>query len=94
MKKRYVLKKQRRFYTIVSLFIVIGVVIIAAANVYSERPEAFKKVNVKEGDTLWSIAESCESNIEIRRLVQKIKVVNNMEDSIIYAGTELKIPIN
>ncbi|MDD4495474.1 MAG: LysM peptidoglycan-binding domain-containing protein [Eubacteriales bacterium] len=92
MKKRYVLKKQRRFYTIVSLFIVIGVVIIAASNVYSERPEAFETVNVKEGDTLWTIAESCESNMEIRRLVRKIKEVNNLEDSMIYVGTELKVP--
>jgi LysM repeat protein len=93
MKRRYALKKKKRFYSILSVFVIIAVIIIAATNVYSEKPENFKTVKVKSGDTLWSIAESCGISKDTRLIVREIRRINGLDESIIYAGMEIKVPI-
>lgn len=47
---------------------------------------------VEEGDTLWSIAEQYTSDDEdIRMVVQKIALDNQIDDATIYQGMRLKI---
>lgn len=41
---------------------------------------------VQKGDTLWSIAEKTGFNVDIREIVYRIKVLNNLDSSTIYPG--------
>lgn len=94
MKKKYVLKNRKRFYSLISVIVFVTVLVIAAANVYSQQNNRYEFVMVKKGDSLWSIAERFNSRLDTRRLVDKIKTVNNLKDSLIFEGTELLVPID
>lgn len=53
----------------------------------------FIAIQVKPGDSLWSIAQknnSCKKNVRV--LVNDIKKHNNLKSNTIYAGDELLIP--
>jgi LysM repeat protein len=47
---------------------------------------------VQKGDTLWGIAEKTGFNVDIREIVYRIKVLNNLDSSTIYPGDVLLIP--
>lgn len=47
---------------------------------------------VQKGDTRWSIAEKTGFNVDIREIVYRIKVLNNLDSSTIYPGDVLLIP--
>jgi LysM repeat protein len=54
----------------------------------------YKKVVVYPGDTLWSIAsEHNENNSDIRKIIHKIRIANNLDSAIIMPGQELVIPL-
>ncbi len=93
MKKKYVLKNRKRFYSIISVIVFVTVLLITATNVYSQQNIRYESVMVKKGDTVWSIAERYNSHLDTRRLVDKIKTVNNLKDCLIFEGTELLVPI-
>ncbi len=51
---------------------------------------------VKGNDTLWTIAgQICDKNddLYIRKVIVDIKEMNKLEDSIIYIGQTIKLPI-
>lgn len=52
--------------------------------------------SVKGNDTLWTIATkicSENDNLYIRKVIVDIKDINNLDDSIIYIGQTIKLPI-
>jgi len=50
---------------------------------------------VKPGDTLWQIAsEHMNKGTDIRKLIYEIKAINSMDDSVIFPGQLIKIPVD
>jgi hypothetical protein len=92
MKKRYKLKNKTRFFTFIFsvLLVVFTVFFSTAAHGYKE-PD-YRTVRVKDGDTLWSIAGKYGKGGDIRKYIYEIKKINNMDDSMLYAGTDIIIP--
>lgn len=63
---------------------------------YSKSQEAkyYIEVFVEQGDTLWDIAKrTLPKNTDIRKYIQEIKAVNNLETAFIKEGDILKIPV-
>lgn len=59
--------------------------------VFSHQEPIYEKVIVAKGDTLWSIAQTIDGNINEN--IFEIKKLNNLNDSDIYVGQELLIPV-
>lgn len=49
-------------------------------------------VTVVEGDTLWGLAREFAPQLDPREAVRQIAEINNLEGSVLYAGTDLYIP--
>lgn len=62
-------------------------------NAYSKDIPQFKYINVKEGDTLWSLASIYMDDIEIRKAIYEISKHNNIQDASIYPGDVIAIPV-
>jgi hypothetical protein len=92
MKKRYVLKNKRRFYTITITILVMAFTCIFASTAYSFKEKDYKTITVKKGDTLWSIAAKHSNGEDIRKYIYEIKKVNSLHESLIYEGDRLVIP--
>ena len=96
MRKHYVLKNKRRFYTMIITLTIIMSSIFLASSVYGYEVKQYDTITVKSGDTLWTIAQNHKQKYnkrgDIRKLIFEIKEANNLESSIIYAGDELVIP--
>jgi len=71
----------------VSLFSLIGA---------GENSSNFIKHEIKSGESLWSIAADYydSSNFDLRKIIYKIKQINNIDSAVITPGKELIIPIN
>jgi hypothetical protein len=94
MKRRYVLKNRRRFNIfLVTLALILSVIVFAAAANGADSEDAYETVTIRRGDTLWDLAEKYCGNSDIRRYIEKIKAVNGMEDSTIYEGDIIKLPL-
>lgn len=53
----------------------------------------YKTITIEEGDTLWQIAKSHKpDNIEIREFIYNIKMINDMDTSMIKTGQKIMIP--
>ncbi|HEX9062729.1 MAG TPA: LysM peptidoglycan-binding domain-containing protein [Clostridia bacterium] len=96
MKKRFVLKNRKRFSRFIAFLAVLVLISVPVIKVYSAsaRPSEFKTVTVKPGDTLWAIAGKTGVSGDIRETIFKIKELNGLHNSEIYAGTELIVPEN
>lgn len=92
MKKKYVLKNKSRFITIVIIFVLLFFTTIYASSVYGYKEINYRFVTVRNGDTLWDIANDYRKNCDIRKYIYKIREINNLKDSIIYEGDILKLP--
>lgn len=66
----------------------------------SEGIENFKTITIKDGDTLWSIAEyekkenPVYKNSDVRDIVYNIKKINNLKSSALEINQSLIIPTN
>lgn len=94
MKKRFVLKNRKRFSRFMVFIAVLMLISVPVIKVYSARPLEFKTVTVKPGDTLWAIAGKTGITGDIRETIYKIKEMNGLNNSEIYAGTELIVPVD
>lgn len=57
-------------------------------------PVSLIEVEVKSGDTLWSIAkQSLPKDRDIRDYIMEIESLNNLEDSCLVAGQSLIVPV-
>ncbi len=100
MKKRYKIVNKRRFcFFITSILAVISIIIFtlvlsnkAHSSIYKVK---YKEIQVVEGDTLWNIALNyLPEKTDIRKMIYDIKEFNGMDNSYIYPGDIIKIPIN
>jgi LysM repeat protein len=94
MNRKYVLKNKSRFIVFISLLILLFCTILFTANVYSAKEKSSKLVVVKQGDTLWDIANrNINEYQDIRQYIYEIKKLNRLDNCEIYPGNELKVPI-
>lgn len=93
MKKKYVLKNKKKFCSFIIVLSIMLTTIFFATNAYGFEGTSYETVTVQKGDTLWSIAgEYCKKG-DIRRFIYEIKKANNLSESNIYEGDDLKIPV-
>ncbi|WP_366921790.1 LysM peptidoglycan-binding domain-containing protein [Metallumcola ferriviriculae] len=52
------------------------------------------QIVVEEGDSLWSICKELQMEGDIRRMIYQIKIINNLEQSTIYPGQVLLVPVH
>ena len=95
MTYRYHLKNRKRFFFLMAL---LGFIIILSATILtagaSTRSEARTMlVTVQAGETLWDLAAVHCANDDIRSYISDVKHLNEMNDSIIYAGQSLLLPV-
>ena len=76
----------------ITSFLVTGIVYAYDHNQKSEQP--YIEVMVKSGDTLWLLAKPYYNNKgDFREFLYNIKNYNNLENSMIYPGQIIKIPL-
>jgi len=89
------IKKFKRFMFLTVLLIsIIAFTSILTLNAYSKDMPQFDYVSVKQGDTLWSIAEDYAVSKDIRQVIYDISKINNIHNSPIHIGDIIKIPLN
>lgn len=95
---RYKVKDINKFKRFMFLSILLISILVFASlatiKAYSKDIPQFDYINVKEGDTLWSIASDYADNNEIREIVYEISQANNIQGASIYPGDIIKIPLN
>lgn len=80
------------------ILIIFILIIIFAKSSYSKEEIDYTIKSVYEGDTLWSIASLEKENNtyykdkDIRYVINDIKYINNLKNSSLYEGMQLKIP--
>jgi LysM domain. len=89
----YVLKNRKRFYTILLLALFIITMPVFASTVYGFKDPSYVSVNVKEGDNLWNIVSGYSQGRDIRKYIYEVKKLNKMQDSNIYPGQSILLPI-
>lgn len=96
------LTKEDEKNTNYSKFLVITVILLSIVLLISvlsfkamtEKEIYYKDIEIKNGQTLWQIAESeFGSDSNIRKYVYQIKQINNLKNSILSPGQVIKIPI-
>jgi len=90
MKRRYVLKNKRRFFTV--LFTSLLLIFIFSFSVKGQPEQSYETIKIAKGDTLWEIACRYNKGGDIRKYIYELKKLNNLSDSQIFEGDEIKIP--
>lgn len=89
-----------KFVTSVSVLVIfIGVCLFFIATPSLSHTEiSYKTIYITEGDTLWSIAKR-ESKVnpyyenkDVRYIIQDLKEINQLKNSMLSVGSSLKIP--
>lgn len=92
MKKKYVLKNKKRFFTFIIVNLILLTTIITCLTVNAQEKISFHTIVVRQGDTLWEIAQKYSTNKDIRSYIYDIEKYNNLDSATIYVGQELLIP--
>ncbi|MGQ7277130.1 MULTISPECIES: cell division suppressor protein YneA [Brevibacillus] len=81
------------FFVVFSLFFYFLTELVFASESASVVP--VKEVTVQPGDSLWKIAVQYqdEAGMEVRELVYAIKKMNRLDNSNIYPGQRLAVPV-
>lgn len=81
------------FFVVFSLFFYFLTELVFASESSSIVP--VKVVTVQKGDSLWKIAveHQAEADMEVRELVYAIKKMNRLDNSDIYPGQRLAVPV-
>ncbi len=73
--------------------IILSLVLLPGFTSQGRKPQEYKIIEIKKGDTLWTIAEKHNINNEDpRKIVNDIKKINNLKNVILQPGQTLKIP--
>ncbi len=98
--KRYIFNYRRFISRILVVIMVISLIVIALSingNFFSNAGtiQKYDLYKVREGDTLWSIADKyLVERQDIRELIYDIKVANSMNSSVIFPNQLLQIPLS
>ncbi len=97
-KKRLRIVNKFRFTVfLVSIFLFVFTIIgtvIGINTVESAQVPKYIEICVRSGDTLWSLAdEHGAQNVDKRKIIYEISTINNLDDSYIYPGQVLKVPV-
>jgi LysM repeat protein len=92
MKRRYVLRNKKRFFTFLLSLTLILIAILASTTAYSYNPNKSITVEVCEGDSLWKIASNYYDNGDIRKHISNIQKANDLSSYIIQPGDQLILP--
>ncbi|MFW6377471.1 MAG: cell division suppressor protein YneA [bacterium] len=58
------------------------------------KPIEYNTITIQQGDTLWSIVKTIQSDeMDPRKMISQIKRINSLEDSILQPGQIIKIPV-
>jgi len=87
------LNKRLAFISTVSIITIFLILLFSNTNVYSKSIQLYDTVIVKEGDTLWSIASNYDSDKCISELIWEMNKYNDIDNSMIYPGDHIKIPV-
>lgn len=60
---------------------------------YGYKERKIETITVRSGDTLWDIARKYNKQGDIREYIYELKKLNNLSDSDIMTGDELKVVI-
>lgn len=97
-KRKRKLNLFRVFITIVVTWIIVIILYSIFNNTYSYKDiNTYKTIKVSPGETLWDIAKiekynnEYYENMDIREIVNQIKVINSLENCNLYVNQELKI---
>lgn len=87
-----------KFLTILTIIICLSILFILVFSLLGKgRTSAnFIKHEIQVGESLWSIANFYyDSNkVDLRKIVYRIKKINNIDSSLIIPGKKLLIPLN
>lgn len=88
IKNKKKLKKIRLLAIVILTFI-----LMSNIKVYSKNIPEYNFVCVEKGDTVWSIASMYSHDTDIRKVVYDICKINNLQNSYIYPGDIIKVPV-
>ena len=74
----------------------VSIFLITSLGLISSGQDKTKLVQVKvdHGDTLWKIADNYyDNNVDLRKMIFRIKKINNLNSAMLQPGQSLKIPI-
>lgn len=101
-KQKAVLNKKILFVSITVVAVLLGIVLgnnvinASHSSAYSEiqKEICYTSVAIKEGDTLWSIAQEymCSEYDDVNDYIKDIKQINNLHSDTIHAGGYLMVP--
>jgi len=84
------MKKKLVIACLVCAFL-LSVVIVNHVQAQSTQADKLETVTVRQGDTLWKIAQDHRGSTEIRKYIYNIQKLNNIKSNI-YPGQELLLP--
>ncbi|MGI6364475.1 MAG: LysM peptidoglycan-binding domain-containing protein [Bacillota bacterium] len=78
---------------IACLICILAVSLVVAFKVSAQAVQAqdLQTITVRQGDTLWTIAQTHRGNTEIRKYIYKLQKLNDIGSNI-YPGQELLLP--
>jgi len=92
-RRKPVLRNKKRFFIFLAITAFILSFSLYCGKAYGFREKEHVSITVAKGETIWSIAEDYCAGGDVRRLVYDIKSLNSLEDSFIYEGDTLIIPV-
>ena len=86
------------FITIICICAAFFAAVSSKAAIADENPDftkSYKSVFIREGDSLYSIADDYYSSkySDLNELIAEIKSINNLSSDIIYAGANIIVPV-
>ncbi len=97
MKKRYVLKDKRRFMIAIAIVLTVtaATLFIAFDKISGYSEPSYLEVVVTRGDTMWDIIQEVYGeNTDIRRMISSVKRINGLENTDIYEGQVMLLPVD
>lgn len=89
----YVLKNKKRFYIFLLLISFLITIPFFASTVYGYKEPSYVTINVNEGDNLWNLVSDYSKGRDIRKYINEVKKLNKMDDSVIYPGQSILLPL-
>lgn len=96
LKKKRRLQRQRRRNATVLIALVLLVLCTLFSCSGRQKPQIieYETYIVKDGDTIWEIAQYyCGNSIDIRIAINQIEEINDISNSTIYNGDSLLVPV-